>query len=282
MKIILMISDSISNRYLVKKIRENFDLIGIVIQEEIPEGLISKIAKIGSPVGIIKHMFLRLLTMASYRQGRRLEKEYFSNNGLPYVLPEDAPIIKVKNINDPQVRDFIFKFKPDLLAVSGTQLLRQPILSLYPAVIKKGIVNMHTGLSPYIRGGNATFWALYSGKPQYIGATIHYIDADIDKGDIILSGRPDNIEFDDTDFTIDVKVRKLGIGLYIKALKQIQEGTNKRVKQWPGGRLFAVKTGHKKDLHMIYELRKRLKKEKILKKYLADKQECDKDVVIID
>lgn len=281
MKIVLLLADTLSNRYLIKKMREHFDIIGIVIQEEAHETIGKKLAGLGTPLNIVKHIFLRLLTRRSFREGRALEERYFSLNGKPYPLPEGVPVIRTKNINENTVRDFIMKLAPDLVAVSGTQLLRQPLLSLSGPVIKKGIINMHTGLSPYIRGGNASFWALYAGKPHYIGVTIHYIDKDIDKGDIILSARPDDIEEDDTDFTLDVKVRALGIGLYVKAIQRIEQGANKRVPQWPGGQLFAIKTGHTKTLEMIYALRKKLKKENILKQYLENKQRYDGEVVIV-
>lgn len=281
MRIVLLLCDSISNRYLINKFRENFNIIGIVIQENLPESLAQKITRIGGITALIKHFFLRLLMQGAYLKGLHFEKKYFTSDGRPYPLPEDIPIIKVRDINETKVQNFISDLKPDLLAVSGTQLLRDPILPLQPSVIKEGIINMHTGLSPYVRGGSATFWALYSGKPQYIGATIHYIDKNIDAGDIILSARPENLEADDTDFTIDVKVRYLGINLYVEALKQIEKGINKRIKQWPEGQLFAAKTGYKKALRMIYELRKILKKEKILKKYLDNKQQYDKRVITI-
>lgn len=282
MKIVLLLSDNISNRYLIKKFRENFNVAGIVIQEELPESLRKKIGRIGGLTNILNHIFFRLLTQRSHEEGRCLEKKYFSDKGKPYPLPDDIPFLSVKNINDVKVRDFILKLRPDLVACFGTQLLRDPILSLYPVPINKGIINMHTGLSPYIRGGSATFWALYSGKPQHVGATVHYIDNNIDRGDIILSARPENIEVDDTDFTLDVKVRSLGIDLYIKAVRQIEKGINKRVRQWPEGQLFAAKTNYKKTLKMVYELRKKLKKERLLEKYLRNKQQYDQGVTIID
>lgn len=281
MRAVLLLSDTISNRYLIKRFMENFDVVGLVIQEEMPESLLQKLLKIGGLINIITHIYLRILTQRSYLQGRCLEKRYFSVNGRPYPLPKDIPLIKVTNINETKVHNFIINLTPDIVVVSGTQLLREPILSLQPSFIKKGIVNMHTGLAPYIRGGNATFWALYTKKPQYIGATVYYVDKSIDGGDIILSARPDNIEADDTDLTIDVKARYLGIGIYIKALEQIEKGVNKRVKQWPVGELFAFRTGYRKTLSMIYELRKKLKNEKILKKYLDNKEQYDKEVVTV-
>lgn len=38
------------------------------------------------------------------------------------------------------------------------------------------------GLSPYYRGTDCNFWALYDKKPQYVGATIHLLSKGIDSG----------------------------------------------------------------------------------------------------
>jgi methionyl-tRNA formyltransferase len=281
MRIVLLLSDSASNRYLVNKLTDSFDLVGIVIQKDVSESIGQKIERIGGFKDIVRHMMLRIKMHGAFCEGRVLENKYFYKNNEPRALPRNIPVIRTHDINSPNVRSFIANLKPDLVAVSGTQLLREPILSLATS-IKYGIVNMHTGLSPYIRGGNASFWALYSNRPQHIGATIHYVDRDIDKGDIILSAKLGNIEESDTDITLDVKVRYLGVALYLKAIKLIEEGMQKRVKQWPEGKLFAIKTGCRKTLRSIYELHQRLKKDKIIKQYLDNKQNIDKEVIIIE
>ena len=41
------------------------------------------------------------------------------------------------------------------------------------------------GVSPYYRGTDCNFWALHDKKPQYVGATIHYLTAGLDSGPII-------------------------------------------------------------------------------------------------
>jgi phosphoribosylglycinamide formyltransferase-1 len=52
-------------------------------------------------------------------------------------------------------------------------------------------INLHLGLSPYYRGAGTNFWPLVNGEPEYVGATIHYLDAGLDSGPIIAHVRPE-------------------------------------------------------------------------------------------
>ena len=70
----------------------------------------------------------------------------------------------------------------DLIAVFGTSLLRHPaFFSMAPA----RLLNLHGGLSPWYRGADSTFWALYNCEIQRGGCTIHLIDRAIDAGGLI-------------------------------------------------------------------------------------------------
>ena len=76
--------------------------------------------------------------------------------------------------------------KPDLIVISGTDLLKRSTLERFGAKA----MNLHTGISPYIRGGpNCTNWALALGEFDLIGNTIMWIDAGIDTGAIIATER---------------------------------------------------------------------------------------------
>lgn len=96
-----------------------------------------------------------------------------------------VPTIVVENINDEQTFSFLQTHKPDLVAVSGTSLLRKPLLAYAP---KLGIINLHTGLSPYVKGGpNCTNWCLATRSYHLIGNTVMWLDEGIDSGSIICT-----------------------------------------------------------------------------------------------
>ena len=102
--------------------------------------------------------------------------------------------------------------------VSGTGLLRKPVLSLN---LPKGIINLHTGLSPYIKGGpNCTNWCIAEEKYHLIGNTVMWIDAGIDSGDIITTAlTPLNAE--ENLAQLHLRVMEHAHELYLSVLKKI-------------------------------------------------------------
>jgi len=70
-----------------------------------------------------------------------------------------ALTIEVSNVNDKATLDAIEEYNPDYLIVSGTNLVGKKVIEA--AEKRKGILNLHTGISPYIKGGpNCTNWCL--------------------------------------------------------------------------------------------------------------------------
>jgi len=143
-------------------------------------------------------------------------------------------VVQARDINAPAVAQEVNAARPDLILVSGTRLIRHPVLA---CASRFGMVNLHTGLAPYYRGGPCTFWALYNEQPEYAGATVHYLTSGIDSGDIILSARP---EWSVTDgvASLDAKVIDLGHELLLRALRLLENGKAPRAPNWEKGRLF--------------------------------------------
>src|SRR2546422_1926532 len=112
---------------------------------------------------------------------------YFETIGAPPFEESARRVLYAQEINSQDVARQVELTKPDAILISGTRLIRPPVLQCRS---RFGMINMHTGLSPYYRGGPCTFWTLYNEEPEYAGVTIHYITTGIDSGDIILSGRP--------------------------------------------------------------------------------------------
>jgi len=50
-------------------------------------------------------------------------------------------------------------------------------------LVGKRIINCHPGILPAVRGLDAFKWAIYKDNP--LGVTLHYIDKDVDRGEII-------------------------------------------------------------------------------------------------
>ena len=80
--------------------------------------------------------------------------------------------------------------------------------------IPKGIINVHPSLLPKYRGANPIFWSIRNGEKAF-GITIHYVDEEIDAGDIILQKR---IVIED--FYTIVDCRKLFINEGVSMLQE--------------------------------------------------------------
>jgi methionyl-tRNA formyltransferase len=86
----------------------------------------------------------------------------------------------VDNHNGPGCLERLGAYAPDLVVLGGTGIIRPPVL----AVPRRGTINAHPGLLPHLRGSSSVAWALYKDLP--VGSTVHYVDAGIDTGPILL------------------------------------------------------------------------------------------------
>jgi methionyl-tRNA formyltransferase len=103
------------------------------------------------------------------------------------VAPTFTELIESKNIqrykvphhNKKQCRLLLEKLKPQLVVLGGTRIIRKRILEIPP----DGMLNSHPGLLPEVRGSASPAWSVYHDIP--IGSTCHFIDKNIDTGDIV-------------------------------------------------------------------------------------------------
>jgi folate-dependent phosphoribosylglycinamide formyltransferase PurN len=89
------------------------------------------------------------------------------------------PVSFVDNHNSPDSLARLKEWEPDVTVFTGGNILRTPLLQ----IPRLGVINMHLGLLPEIRGMNSPEWSLLTGVPS--GVTIHYMDAGIDSGPIL-------------------------------------------------------------------------------------------------
>jgi methionyl-tRNA formyltransferase len=91
----------------------------------------------------------------------------------------NIPRYKVPHHNREQCRLLLEKLKPNLGVLGGTRIIKKQILEIPP----DGMLNSHPGLLPEVRGSASPAWSIYYDIP--IGSTCHFIDANIDTGDIV-------------------------------------------------------------------------------------------------
>jgi hypothetical protein len=262
------------------RLHETFRLQAIVLQADHSgsPNLWRRVSRYANPQTLARYFLARVKRKAYDRKARPvLEKLFFRNDHAP-ILPPGVPIFVVDNINSVCTENVLDQFSPDIVCVNGTRLIRSRLLDRIPA-LPLGMINLHTGLSPYSRGGNCNLFMLIEGHPELVGITIHHIDRGIDHGDIIITSRPD-MSPDDNFEIIDAKTFRLGTECVITAIRQLHDGKANRVAQWTEGKLFLRRTGYVYDpfLHVTVN---RILSKGLIQTYLERKSEIDAGVRLI-
>ena len=266
--------------YLLHRLNEEFELVGVVFKEsEQGNQKLSRFIKYFNPLTLCRYLLSRLqLPKYEHETELRLANNYPSFISRQAV-PEELSFISVENINDSQVSEFIRQLAPDIVCVNGTNLIREPLLSEV-SCLRYGAVNLHTGLSPYSRGGNCNLHMLLEQQPQYVGATIHFIDSGIDSGNIIKTLRPE-LQVDDPYEYIEAKVFIDGIEALIKSVDSIAKGENSNVSQWQEGKLFLMRTGYHYSPYLRLLANKKIE-QGLIKDYLANQNSIDGGLRLVE
>ncbi len=206
-RIVLWCGGAPNQKALAARIAQQFSLAGIVIDER---KTVSK-RKVRNIPSLV---WDRIRFKNIYDSWKKLQEYY----GQKYPSWPGVPILRVPEINDDQAAAFTTELKPDLIAVSGTALVKKKLLDI-PASI--GIINLHTGLSPYVKGGpNCTNWCIANNEWHLIGNTIMWLNAGIDSGNIITSECIDIRESQDL-FDVQKKVIEHAHELYLRAINYL-------------------------------------------------------------
>jgi folate-dependent phosphoribosylglycinamide formyltransferase PurN len=149
--------------------------------------------------------------------------------------------------NDPAEVALMMAAKPDVALVFGTGILREPFLSAFEG----RIINIHLGLSPYYRGAGTNFWPLVNREPEFVGATIHYLDAGIDTGPILSHARP-AIERGDGPHDLGNRTIVAAADAFVRAAAMHVAGAARPVAQWNAGRLYQRKDFNADAVRTLY------------------------------
>lgn len=217
MKIVLWCGSEPNQQALAHKIHRVIPLTGIVIEKRLP------VRKITAKK-IAGKLLERLMIPSLDQAWKNMMKEY----RLTFPDFPPAPSITVEHINSEETFHFTQQLQPDLVLVSGTRLIKEKLLSLKPPC---GMLNLHTGLSPYIKGGpNCTNWCLATRQFHLIGNTVMWIDRGIDSGHILTSEcTPLNGE--ESLAQLHVKVMNHAHDMYVRAVRFLEQGKHQSIPQ---------------------------------------------------
>ena len=175
MKAVLLFSDDANQRALAHRLAPHISLAAIILRSPNSRSINGPAANFARLARGILGLPLRKAWFAMLNHYDRMFR------GFP--IP---PALSVSDINDPAVLAAVAEIGPDLVIVSGTNLLKRPFIELIGRTGK--VLNLHTGISPYVRGGpNCTNWCLATGDFDLIGNTVMWIDAGIDSGNLVAT-----------------------------------------------------------------------------------------------
>ena len=122
---------------------------------------------------------------------------------IPYVVADH---------NGSKCYNYIRNHPVELAVISGARILKEATIRLFP----KGIVNLHPGCLPNIRGLDTLKWSIYLDKP--IGVTAHLISKKIDSGRFLYYNDL-RLYYDDTLPEISFRLLQVQPAILIKVLK---------------------------------------------------------------
>ena len=212
MKLLLWIGNAPQHIALANLLQQNFNVTGVILETRPSrnKSLLSRIQK-------------RIFQSPLARAWKSMQAECCRQH--PSLVNQN--VLQVENINHQAAIDFTAAQAADFVAVSGTRMIKSKLLGQAPGKI----LNLHTGLSPYIKGGpNCTNWCLAEEKAHLIGNTVMWIDEGIDSGNLIgteftpLQGDEDLNE-------LHIKVMQHAHDLYVRCIAKAISGEAKNVDQ---------------------------------------------------
>ena len=138
-------------------------------------------------------------------------KKFVIENNLPYVQPD--------SMNNGSFLKTLMDFNPNTsFSCYFPLIIPSNILSIF----KEGSFNLHGAILPDYRGTFSGVWSLINDE-KYSGSTIHYMDKNIDTGNIIEVKKCE-IGNNDTGYTLYEKTSMLSISLFKKYCNKLING----------------------------------------------------------
>ena len=168
MNITLITSDQIRHNYLVNLLSNIATKLN-VIQEK--KTFFSNQNKISN---LMKNYFLKV---------DEAQKKIFGNT----AIDKKNKNIKLLSLENKKLEKCSLNFLSDFLnsdifIVFGSSFIKKDLVNF---LIDNKALNIHLGISPYYRGADCNFWALFDNNPHLVGATIHLLSKGLDSGPIL-------------------------------------------------------------------------------------------------
>ena len=243
MKIGILTSVETRHRFVVNALRERLPVVAVGYQQT---------GYAPARVGVDDLTPAEAKIVADHFAERSRQEQLFFGAKSDFVMDEATCAVRhlsSATLNTEATIKFLESAGVDTVVVHGTNLMKPPLLGHWP----NRMINLHLGLSPYYRGTATNFYPLLNEEPEYVGATIHLLDAGIDSGPILRHARP-RIVANDQPHTIGCQAILAGVEALFVVLDELEQGRLHPVPQWPvpNARLYLRKDYHPRQVVELY------------------------------
>ena len=172
MKVTLFTSNNHRHNYLINLLSNFCDEVWVV--QECNTLFTGKNDEKYQNKNIIEEYFYKVLEA----QNKIFKNEFVNKNNnniktLPILYGE------LNKLSLSFLEDFL---KSDIYVVFGSSYIKGELVDF---LVKQKAINIHAGVSPYYRGTDCNFWALYDDNPHLVGSTIHLLSRGLDSGPML-------------------------------------------------------------------------------------------------
>ena len=277
MRVAVIVSEDPSDLYFANCLVRSANVIAVLVERQyLPRDTTPRLIKALRLLNRPGELYARAVDLVSRKYWKAFGADRspaafadFGNWGTRIDVPDDVDVLFTEGayrVNDKEYVDWIRAHSPNLIALCGPSILKSEMLS----IASIGTLNLHGGLSQFYRGLFTTDWALHNGEPECIGATVHFVSAGIDDGDILLQGRPELGEHDNP-YTAYEKVVRRGVCMMLKSIEDLAHGVANPKPLCRPGKLYLGRDFTRRVKHRTW----RAVQRGVLKAYLRDREARD-------
>ena len=126
------------------------------------------------------------------------------------------------------------KLEPDVVIQLGAGILQEQVFE----IARIGTLNLHPGIAPLIKGQDPFQWALWERRPEWLGATVHWIDEGIDTGPVLAYAPVESRYSGERVATLYVRIMKVGVERLLDALHRLGRGERWTIHPPQGERVY--------------------------------------------
>lgn len=222
-RLAILTSHQVLHDYLINQLAEHFGICLVIYERESAAKSVRQVMRRarrlgwGTVIGQLAYLLWDRLYVRPRSRPEIARLLASFNTALP---GSELRQVEVNSVNDDIVVHALDEASPDICVVSGTSLIQARVLARAPLFL-----NIHAGITPRYRGAHGAFWAIYEGRPELAGVTIHVVDSGVDTGAIVAQAP---IAIDpgvDTPRTLVAKQYLVAVPLMVEAVRKALTGT---------------------------------------------------------